>query len=179
MLSWIFVLALIPNVLATAVYDSQPRHRVVYQFSRPTWLENIYQTSDGSALFVTSLLDASIYTLNPSEDPVRPSLLHSFNDTHSAVLGITEVQPQKYYVVAGNLKLATGDLGLGSYEIMEMDMTRTPLQAKKVASLPDAGLLNGLVTLSVEKNLILAADYSKGVLTGSRRLFLVWHTISD
>lgn len=144
-----------------------PQSRVIYQFPKPTWNENL-AVRQGNELLVTQITAPDVYLLTTSPT-LTATLIHSF-EPFKGVLGITEVQPDHFYVVAGKFSLSPPDLGLGTYTIHSIDLTsydsisNTNAVIKQIASITNGGLINGLSTLDVARGLIIAADSTYGII---------------
>lgn len=148
--------------------------RIIHQFPEPTWVENIRVRQNGQ--FIVTLATApEAYLIDPAIASINATstngvnLLHSFAP-YDALLGITEVHPDQYFVVAGNFSIATSDVGTGTYSIWSLDLrkynpyTNTGVTTKLISPFPNAGLLNGIDTLDASRSLIAIADSTKGYL---------------
>jgi hypothetical protein len=139
--------------------------RTLHQFPKPTWIENLAIRPNGQ-LLLTILTSPDLYLLDPSQ-PSQPILIHSFSG-YLALLGITEVENDVFYIGAGNFNLSTFDPGAGSYAVWEVDMrhfspadpSASGAQIKKVVDIPEAVFFNGLETLSGSS--VLVADSARG-----------------
>ncbi|KAN0120151.1 hypothetical protein V8E51_002359 [Hyaloscypha variabilis] len=157
---------------------SQAQHpaqgHTVHQFPNGTWVENIALRPNGD-LLVTLATSPSLYLISPLTSSLNPTspqtatLLHSF-PPFSALLGITSTHPDQYYAIAGNLSLSPLNPGLGTYAIFSINLStynpssNTGATISLLTSLPSAGLLNGLTTLSAPLGLLLAADSIHGAI---------------
>ncbi|KAH7065449.1 hypothetical protein B0J12DRAFT_640396 [Macrophomina phaseolina] len=119
--------------------------QTLYQFPDGTWLENIAARPNGN-LLVTVLSPAGpparLYEIDPSSPSAPPSLVHAF-DAYESLLGIDEVAPDVFALIAGNTST------LGPYAIWTVDLSKSDggAAAEKVADVPGAQLLNGLTAL--------------------------------
>ncbi|CAG8957245.1 hypothetical protein HYFRA_00009447 [Hymenoscyphus fraxineus] len=161
--------------------QSHVSFRTVYQFSTIiTWIENIRVRQNGQ-LLVTLLTSPDIYLIDTTPGS-SAQLVHSFPKL--ALLGLTEVKPDFFYIAAGNYSLATG-LENGSFSIYSLDFTsydssssNTGIESKEIASFPESRVFNGMDTLDVERSLIVIGDSMAGVIwllnveTGEKRIFL-------
>lgn len=151
--------------------------RQVYRFSRDTFLENIAVRPSGS-LLVTVATAPDLYLVNPSDPVPQPVLVHRFSEA-LATLGITETSPDTFYLTVVNATLSHIIPSPKSTRIYRVSFPRPDeavADVRLVATVLDAGLLNGLTPLDV--NTILAADSSKGavhaidVASGTSRMVL-------
>lgn len=144
-----------------------PQSRVIYQFTYPTWNENLAVRRENE-LLVTQITAPDVYLLTTTP-PLTATLIHSF-EPFKGVLGITEVQADHFYVVTGNFSLSPPDLGIGTYAIHSIDLssytsaTNTGAVIKQVASISKGGLINGLSTLDIARGLVIAADSTYGII---------------
>lgn len=148
-----------------------PSH-LVHQFPAGTYVENIRARQDGQLLVTFVAPSPNVYLIDPLVSSIAPTsnmtatLVHTFPS--AGLLGITEVQPDQFYVAAGNFSVATLDLGAGTWSIWSLDLRaydpilNTGAVVQEAASLPKAGFLNGIDTFSVSENLIVAADSVNG-----------------
>jgi hypothetical protein len=126
---------------------------IVHQFPNPTWVENIAIRQTGQ-LLVTLLSAPDLYLIDPISASEHPNstqgatLVHSFAPL-SALLGITETEPDHFYVVASSSPdYAPGTFSVVSVDLSLYDSTKNPdIVTKEVAAFPNAGLLNGMATL--------------------------------
>ncbi|KAJ4381021.1 hypothetical protein N0V86_003368 [Didymella sp. IMI 355093] len=133
--------------------------RTVYQFSNPTWLENIVAMRNGS-LLVTVVGRPEIHIVNPLATPSTASLAASIPDVNAA-LGITELSNNMFAVAAGNVTADNTPVS-GSFSVWSIDLTRRHGAAKisKMTDVPAMGMVNGLTAL--DKRTLLLADSWKG-----------------
>ncbi|KNG81697.1 hypothetical protein ANOM_011457 [Aspergillus nomiae NRRL 13137] len=153
--------AWIPKV----VYD-------VYQFPNETWVENIAVRSNGE-LVVTLLDRPELYLINPFK-PQAATLLWSAPEV-LGLLGIVEVQQDRFAVIAGNYSVATASTKKGSYSVWMIDLRPfqgmegsviTPPNITKITDIPEAIFLNGMTTLGDGNNTLLLADSGAGNVLG-------------
>ena len=103
-----------------------PSH-LVHQFTKGTYVENIRARQNGQLLVTFVSPSADVYLIDPAASSLAPTsnatvtLVHSFT-SYAGLLGITEVQPDQFYVTAGNFSLATGDLGAGTWSVWSIDI---------------------------------------------------------
>jgi hypothetical protein len=149
---------------------------VIHQFPDPTWVENM-AVRKTSQLLVTIVTHPELYLIDPLTSSLDPTsnktatLIHSFTTSFTSVLGITETQPDQFYVIVGNLSLAKPvNLGLGTYTVWSVNLqsynafSNTGAVIHEVAALTTAGLLNGMSTLSASLGLLVLADSVYGTI---------------
>lgn len=148
---------------------------LIHQFPNLTWVENIAIRKNGQ-LLVSTITTPDLYLVDPLRSAVNPTsnntaaLVHSFAPDLTAVLGITEVQPDHFYVIAGNFSLSPLSLALGTYTVWSVNLQtfnpilNTGATVKEIAALTPAGLLNGMSTLDASKGLIVLADSVQGAI---------------
>lgn len=152
--------------LATATKTLKPPPLpvdVVHEFPSGTWVENLAVRSCGFIL-VTLVTSPDIYQIDPSQK-TAPILVHSFT-AYQSLVGIAELYPDIFYVVAGNTTFLAGNTSAPiAWAIYELDITKGPTAAKtaKIADFPNAQILNGVTALSKEAGTILVADTGTGV----------------
>lgn len=156
---------------------------IITTFPKGTWVENLVaRSSDGN--FLATLLSAPQVYLLSSTGATKPTLVAEFPGNLGA-LGIVELGEDIFYAVVGNYSVTTGTNTPGSYSIWEIDLngwsthpkrhdwsdsnwsdyhSKPPSHArtKHIASLPTAGLLNGLTILDASSGTLLAADSLHG-----------------
>ncbi|KAI9710731.1 MAG: hypothetical protein M1820_002564 [Bogoriella megaspora] len=134
----------------------------VASFPEGTWIENLAVRQNGR-IIVTEDTKPRVYEVDPFSKHSSPVLIHEFNETAS-ILGIAEGETDVFYVCTGNYssKLLQG---YGEGYVFRIDL-RTPgsTQVSKVATVPDAGALDGLVYLGDESRLLLSSDFLQGVI---------------
>jgi hypothetical protein len=148
--------------------DFQPR--AVHQFPNETWVENLYIRSNGNIL-ATVLSSSDLYLIDPFEDSGENAvLLHSFPGS-MGLAGITEIKPDVYAVIAGNWSDVIFATTPGSYSVWEVDLTcyknkekDNGVEVRKIAEMPQAGFLNGMILLGTEKEVVLISDAYLGVI---------------
>ncbi|KAF9062530.1 hypothetical protein BDP27DRAFT_1271559 [Rhodocollybia butyracea] len=140
--------------------------QVVHTFPNGTSLENLAIRASGEIL-CTVLSAPEIYQLDPIENS-SAKLVHSFPG-YTSVLGIVEMQPDQFYVVAGNVTFATFSSVQGSWSAFHVNMSEFDINGAatvtKVTDFPDALLLDGLGVLSREQGLVYVADIYAGVVS--------------
>ncbi|KAL9024318.1 MAG: hypothetical protein Q9196_006605, partial [Gyalolechia fulgens] len=132
-----------------------------------TGVENV-AVRGTSSILATLLTAPELYQISP-RSRYAPILIHSFPG-YTSLFGITETSPDVFYVAAGNFSLRTFTSTPRSYSLFEVDFNtfsrtkHTPAKVRKIADLPDAGSLNGAVTLNSNNGDILLADSVGGEL---------------
>ncbi len=174
----------IPFANLTTALDAT---HLIYAFPKGTWVENSATRHDGSIL-TTLVTKPDIYMFGRRALRPEPFLVHSFSSLRlTSVTGITESSPDTFQVIVANTSLATLTAAPGPNHIYSVTFppgciyeqgTAVTTEAKLTASLPDAGLLNGLTTLN--NYTILAADSRKGVVYAINTITGAYHiAISD
>ena len=152
-----FILSLI------GVAFSAPVITDLWDFPNGTWVENLALRSNGQIL-VTLVTSPQIYQVDPTRaQPAK--LVHTFPG-YLGLLGITEVQPDVFYVVAGNFSTVTFESTPGSYSVFEVDLATyasgTQAAVSKIADFPESNTLNGMTTL--DSCNVLIADSGLGAV---------------
>jgi hypothetical protein len=139
--------------------------RLVYQFPKPTWLENLAVMGNGSIL-ATELTTPKLWLFNPFQES-KPTLVHEFAG-YLGLLGVVETDPNVFAVVSGNFSLSVPTSYPGTYSAWKVDMGNDskPAKAKisKIADIPEAAFLNGISYLEKSQNALLHADSTLGVV---------------
>ena len=135
---------------------------LVHQFPNETWVENLAIRSNG-AILATLLSTPQLYQVAPSSGAA--TLVHTFPNA-TGLLGITEVAPDNFYVVAGNFSTITFKNTPGSYSVWKVDFTKSYTGSlatvTKVTDIPQGQQLNGMTLLSSSQGLVLIADAVAG-----------------
>ena len=153
------------NILPRAGISVQ----TVNAFTTDAKPENLAIRSNGQIL-VTSTANPLLYQYDPASI-IAPALVTVFPDTTSA-LGITELQPDLFYITTGNASATGGQGTRNSFFVYEVDMTNfassvngsvtSPPAVRQVGGIPTAGLTNGVtgVYSATEQpaNFLLIAD---------------------
>ena len=167
--------SILPVLVTVVVYASSVRSSVlpredtiheIVRFSTDHQAENLAVRPNGQILVTISGPTAAIYQIDPFCQN-KSVLVESFPFT--SALGITELFPDVFYFVLANVSLAPLGGIPGTSFIYKLDMTRFatspqgaiihPPSIQKVASVPDAGFLNGLTSFTSSLGrFILAAD---------------------
>ncbi|KAL1605396.1 hypothetical protein SLS60_004945 [Paraconiothyrium brasiliense] len=140
--------------------------RTVFQFPKPTWLENIATTRTGQLLTgVLNKAPAELHIVNPfgtyEASSASSTLLHSFPGVNT-VFGISEYAPDLFAVATGNYSPSTGATK-GTYAVWTVDVSRVnDTKVHKIADLPSIEVINGLAALN--RDAILLADSFAGTV---------------
>jgi hypothetical protein len=148
---------------------------LIQEFPNPTWIENLHIRSNGDIL-ISSLSKPELYLVSTAASTsagTSPVLLHSF-DPSLALLGIAEISPDIFFVVAGDYSIAKSSNTTGSYSIWSVDLTAFDGSSqsasndvrpvvKLVTHLPEASFLNGMTKLPSSPT-VLIADSTLGVV---------------
>ena len=135
----------------------------IWNFPVGTWVENLTVRSNGQIL-CTLLNTPEVYQVDPTlKTPA--TLVYKFSD-YLGCLGITELGNDIFYLVVGNLSLATISTTPGSYSIWKLDMNgykpgRNPPSVSKVADFLESQFFNGITSFNDH---ILIADSDAGAL---------------
>ncbi|KAM3445420.1 hypothetical protein NHJ13734_000547 [Beauveria thailandica] len=135
---------------------------IVYQFENGTWVENIAVRANGN-LLVTLIDRPELYEINPFERPTSAKLVYRFSE-YVCLLGIIEVGPEVFTVVAGNFTRQTGPEP-ETWAVWKADFSGgEEAHVSKVADIPEAVFLDGMVTLDPEAGTVLVGDAAEGVI---------------
>lgn len=151
------------DLVASRTINSPLPVTTIHQFALGTWAESLAFRPDGHIL-VNILSSPDIYSVDPVSGK---SMLVVSNPHITSFYGITQVEPDQFYVCGGNYSFETGVKQLGSYSVFHIDLdsfdASKPGSAvlEKVADFPLA-TLNGMTTLSTKKGLVLVADSTNG-----------------
>lgn len=152
--------------------------RLVYQFPKGTFVENLFVRPSGS-LLLTLYTSPDLYLIDPLAADPTPQLIHHFSSSLQ-LTGITETDPDTYYLIGANGTYKNPIPTPGSSRIYRVhflpDEPSSPPIISVAAVLADAVLLNGLITLNPKT--LLASDSTLGVIwaidvtTGASRILL-------
>jgi hypothetical protein len=135
----------------------------VYTFPLGTWIENLAVRSNGLIL-ASSASAPQIWQVDPDK-PDRANLIATLPN-HLASSGVTEVEPDIFYVGANNFSLNPPSVKPNASAVYRLDLSTydqsAPITPIIVADFPVSGLLNGFITLS--KEYILIADAGLGLI---------------
>ncbi|KAH0837182.1 hypothetical protein AYO21_08161 [Fonsecaea monophora] len=135
-------------------------------------VENLAVRANGKILVTTSAPAATLWQIDP-ESSLNATLVTRFPGV-SGSYGITELQPDVFYVTTGNFSIQTRQPVPQSFALFEVDMTGfhqlptgkivTSPTPRKVAPITDATVLNGLTHVDGQDGFVLAADSYAGVV---------------
>lgn len=136
--------------------------RLVYQFPNDTWVENLAVRPNGSLLLTIST-SPDLYLIHPLDSDPKPRLIHHFSSS-SWLAGITETDPNTYYVVGANATYQTLSPTPGSNHVYRVHFSpsSSPPEISVAATVKKAIWLNGLITLN--PTTLLASDSTLGVV---------------
>lgn len=167
---WIPIGALLTAAASVAFSASSSAGsvRTVFQFPNDTFVENLAVRSNGQIL-VSALNRPHLFLIDPQLD-VPPTIVHTFETIGLA--GIAEYEPDIFACITGNFSFATGDVGAGTWAVWSVDLRGVKLQpdktlspsprVSKIASIPTAGILNGIALLSERQKTLLVGDIHDG-----------------
>ena len=136
--------------------------RLVYQFPNHTWVENLAVRPNGS-LLVTIITSPDLYLINPLDSDPKAQLIHHFSSS-SWLTGITETDPNTYYVVGANATYQSLSPTPGSNNIyrVHFPLRSSPPEINVAATVKEAIFLNGLIALN--PTTLLASDSTLGAV---------------
>ncbi|KAK0654964.1 hypothetical protein B0T16DRAFT_395934 [Cercophora newfieldiana] len=147
----------------TAPTNHPLSHHTVYQFPKPTWVENIaIRPSD--ALLLTLLTSPTLQTIPFPTSPKPVDLpVYTFPNA-TGQTGIAPLTPfcDAYIALAGDANDPVGSFSAYTVSFSNNTKNTTP-KIKKVAALTKSGLPNGIVTVS-EGHAALIADSFLGLI---------------
>lgn len=148
---------------------------IIHQFPYPTWVQDLAVRECGKIL-VTLLTTPDLYEIDPLNGNHQATLVHNFPD-HLGLTGITELEPNIFYVAGGNVSilpaagsatstnftLGGGDVP-GAWDVYKVDLTKenAPAKVSKVANFPQALDIDGVTVL--DANHLLLADSVAGLV---------------
>lgn len=136
---------------------------VVHTFPLGTWIENLAVRKNGLIL-ATPASSPQLYQVDPEDEAVAD--LVSTIPGHLSLSGITEVEPDVFYIGANNFSVSPPSAQPNTSAVYRVDVANyapgKPLDPKLIAEFPDSILLNGFTTLDRGQKLILIADAGKG-----------------
>jgi hypothetical protein len=165
------IIAFLSQVIAqpqTKPYLGPPKSiKTIFQFpaSQPNaWAENFIILPNGT--FVVSRLDVpEVWNINPFT--AESSLIYTFPDA-GVILGIAEYEEGVYGVAVGNFSLDPIGGVPKSWSVWSLDLKGSAPKGRKIAAIPDAVFLNGLVAVKPNtgkgygQSTILVADSTNG-----------------
>lgn len=150
------ICALLP--LSTALDPT----RLIYEFPEGTWLENLVVRPCGSIL-LTLITTPDLYLIDPLANDPKPELIHHFSSS-LWLTGITEAEPDTYYLIAANgtYKTLTPTPGSNHIYRVRFPKTRSAPEISLTATIESPVLLNGLLALN--PTTLLASDSTTGAV---------------
>ncbi|KAI1735682.1 hypothetical protein F4680DRAFT_434819 [Xylaria scruposa] len=158
-----YLSALCPCALAVGAKTLFPAHNV-FQFNETgTWLENIAVRANGDLLATMLNPTASLYTLKRPYSATREfSLLHTFENA-TGLLGITETSSDNFAILSIQLGNSPSSAP-GSSTIWGVSFEHDAFKTRKIASLPDVLVPNGITSIP-DSSAVLLSDSSGGTIT--------------
>ncbi|PTB41640.1 uncharacterized protein TrAFT101_009751 [Trichoderma asperellum] len=161
------------SLAATPSHDSV---RTLYEFPKPSYIENLAVRSNGQIL-ITGLSTPQLFLFDPSATgPSKPLIVHEF-DQSLGLAGIAEYQPDVFAVISGNTSFTTTVQVAGTWNVWSVDLRgveistkngqaqlSSPPVVKKIAHVKPAQFLNGLTVLSESDQTLLMSDVNGGVI---------------
>lgn len=145
--------------------------REVWEFPNETWIENLAIRSNGQIL-VTLGSSPELYQVDPFGNQ-KPTLVYRFPGV-TGVLGIAEVEPDIFAIIAGNYSFTTFSTNSGSYSVWKIDMRTIESRdnedvtfdslAVKITDIHEASFLNGMTAIAEGSDFLLIADSALGVV---------------
>ncbi|KAI0134872.1 hypothetical protein F4814DRAFT_454279 [Daldinia grandis] len=129
------------------------------------FVENIAVRSNGDLVVTLLNPSASVYTIKkPYTDSPTVSLVHTFEGANGTI-GISETSPDTFIVVAALIQDAARPLpnttSLWELKLGDGDRQAT---ARRMVHIPEAGLINGIISVPGNESIILAADSQLGAI---------------
>ncbi|KAL8916278.1 MAG: hypothetical protein Q9208_008607 [Pyrenodesmia sp. 3 TL-2023] len=159
---FIFALVLFHAQLCSALYPVQQ----IYQWPNNTVAQNLAVRPDGSILTTLVVPTPDLYLIQPNAKKPNAQLLYRFNA--SALTGITQTSPDVFYVTVAtvtstnNIYLPVAN-GSALYRVAFTRRNRDKPQIRKIATLPQVRIPNGL-TSTVAGNRLISADTNAGLI---------------
>ncbi|CAM6114521.1 unnamed protein product [Calypogeia fissa] len=175
------ILSLSPAVTGYSHSHSVKAVTELWQFPNNTWVENLAVRSNGK-LLVTLLTAPEVWQVDPLKDE-EPFLVARFPNAIGA-LGIAELENDVFVVATRNFSvqevrlLNTDSNAVWTVDVREMVGSSKGVKVSKITDIPDALVLNGMVTLDAKTGLVLVADSENGwiyrvnALTGEYKVVL-------
>ncbi|KAL9468517.1 hypothetical protein ACSS6W_010211 [Trichoderma asperelloides] len=159
------------SLATTASHDSV---RTLYEFPKPSYIENLAVRSNGQIL-ISGLSTPQLFLFDPSATgPRKPLIVHEF-DQSLGLAGIAEYQPDVFAVISGNTSFTTTVQVAGTWNVWSVDLRgveiftkngqaqlSSPPVVKKIAHVKPAQFLNGLTVLSEPDQTLLRLDIETG-----------------
>ncbi|KAF2023868.1 hypothetical protein EK21DRAFT_50622, partial [Setomelanomma holmii] len=134
----------------------------------PTWLENIAVRANGDLLVTQLAPEPVLYTVKkPASSNAALEAVYQWNEPNvTKLLGITETNPDTFAIIAGNAT-ANAKGYPGTFSVWEAKFTASKTSSpvvRKIANIPEAKFLNGVVPLPEHPEILLIADSQFGRL---------------
>lgn len=142
--------------------NANPPIRNVYTFPMNRFIENIAVRSN-SKLLVTSMSVPDLFSINPLVTSPDAAVVHTFPGS-SGLMGITEVASDVFAVVSGTWDLAQTRAELGSLQVWTINLNTASPVVKKIATIANSTIFNGLVRHPTNSKILLAADSAAGAV---------------
>ncbi|KAI0173217.1 hypothetical protein GGR52DRAFT_542300 [Hypoxylon sp. FL1284] len=141
-----------------------PSRIVTQAVANGTYIENIAVRANGDLLVTLLQPSASVYTVRePFSHSPSVSLVHTFEGANG-LTGISETSPDTF-VVAAALYPGLAAPYQNTSTLWEMKLSCTgEATARKIVHIPEAKLLNGIVTIPSYRGAVLVGDSLSGVL---------------
>lgn len=136
---------------------------LIHQYPDGTWIEALSLRPNGFIL-ATDASAPHLYSINPFHGTSEP--VFTFPSATGAV-GIVEIRPDVFIVVAGNFSLKTYLGEKGSFSLWEVDYSCPSGHQPRVTKYmdwPEAKFADGLTALPGRNGIILGADLNLGVV---------------
>jgi hypothetical protein len=161
--------------------------RDVYQFDTDTWIENLAVRPNGDLLLIVDedinnpVHPVALYQLaNPTSPQPELSLVYSFNPL-GTILGIAEIQPEVYAVLAenftGSFEAVPGTVRLYTFDYNNGD-DADPIVTEVIPLLPNSTIgPDGIAALPGQPDTVLVADmyaslvWAVDITTGGTTVF--------
>ncbi|KAL8651416.1 MAG: hypothetical protein Q9226_004716 [Calogaya cf. arnoldii] len=159
---FVFAFVLFHVRLCSALYPVQQ----IYQFPNNTVVQNLAVRPDGSILTTLVVPTPELYLIQPNAKKPNPQLIYRFNA--SALTGITQTSPDVFYVTVGTVT-STDQIyravpnGSALYRVAFTRRNRDKPQIRKIATLPQVRIPNGLTSTAAGDRLI-SADTNTGLV---------------
>jgi hypothetical protein len=149
------------GIIATPL-KRRPAIRPLYTFPNGTFVENLHARQNGH-LIITTLTSNELYTLDPTARSPTPKVIHTFPNG-TALTGLTEIKRDIFAVITGIFDLSLGAAALGSLTICTVSLRDETPGVKKITSIANSTLFNGVASIPEDPYIILAADSHLGAV---------------
>lgn len=145
---------------ASSVAPPLPQATDIYHFPNGSWVENLAIRSNGGIL-ASFAIQPQIAYLDPSQPGAAPKTIATFPAPATGTLGITELQPDVFYVATNNFSFTSLSALPGKGQVWRLDMTKydecADVSVDLIANFTDSLFVNG-VTHIPDTNVVLVAD---------------------